>query len=56
MADQTGNVGNVGNGGNGSVKKAIADMSQEELIEKCKGLIQIAQKAKAAKDGELSRN
>ena len=32
-------------------KKALSELSQEELLAKCKGLLQIAQKAKHAKDG-----
>ena len=35
-----------------SSKKNLADMSREELMEKCKNLLLLAQKAKAAKDGE----
>ena len=33
-------------------KRGLQDMSKEELIQKCKGLLTIAQKAKAAKDGK----
>ena len=36
----------------GGAKKNMNDLSKEELIDKCKGLLQIAQKAKAAKDGK----
>ena len=35
-----------------AAKKTMADMSKEELMAKCKGLLQIAQKAKLAKDGK----
>jgi hypothetical protein len=33
-------------------KKNLADMSKEELMEKCKSLVLLAQKARAAKDGK----
>lgn len=35
-------------------KKALQEMSQDELIKKCKGLLLIAQKAKSAKDGKAT--
>ena len=38
-----------------SSKKNLAEMSREELIEKCKALLSLAQKAKAAKDGKYSQ-
>ena len=40
----------------GAAKKpgALESLSKEELIGKCKTLLQIAQKAKKAKDGEFS--
>ncbi len=45
--------GGSGGGGQGSgARKSMAEMSKEELIQKCKGLLNIAQKAKAAKDGK----
>ena len=31
--------------------KALQDMSKEELVQKCKALLALAHKAKAAKDG-----
>lgn len=34
-------------------KKTLSELSREELIEKCKHFLQLAQKAKTAKDGEL---
>jgi len=36
----------------GGAKKNMSDLSKEELLDKCKSLLQIAQKAKAAKDGK----
>lgn len=33
-------------------KKPLSDLSKEELIDKCKHFLTLAQKAKAAKDGE----
>ena len=33
----------------------LAELSKEDLIQRCKKLLQIAQKAKAAKDGKISR-
>ena len=38
-----------------SSKKNLAEMSREELIEKCKALLSLAQKAKAAKDGKYTQ-
>ncbi len=35
-----------------SARRPMSELSKEELLSKCKGLLQIAQKAKAAKDGE----
>ena len=35
-----------------AVKKGLQELSKEELIQKCKGLLNIAQKAKQAKDGK----
>ncbi len=47
--------GGSGGGGQGSgARKSMAEMSKEELIQKCKGLLNIAQKAKAAKDGKTT--
>lgn len=40
------------NGPASGSKKPIAEMDRDELVAKCKGLLQIAQKAKVAKDGE----
>ena len=37
-------------------KKGLNDLNKEELVAKCKGLLQIAQKAKAAKDGEREKS
>jgi len=37
-------------GGSGS-KKSLQEMSKEELVQKCKALLALAHKAKAAKDG-----
>ena len=34
-------------------KKTLSELSREELIEKCKHFLQLAQKAKTAKDGEI---
>jgi hypothetical protein len=34
-------------------KKPLSDLTKEELIEKCKHFLTLAQKAKAAKDGKL---
>ena len=42
-----------GAGSNPAQKRGLQDMSKDELIQKCKGLLQIAQKAKAAKDGKI---
>ena len=39
-------------GGSGSKKGGLQDMSKEELIQKCKALLALAHKAKAAKDGK----
>ena len=33
----------------------LAELSKEDLIQRCKKLLQIAQKAKAAKDGKTPR-
>ena len=33
-------------------RRPLAELDRDELLVKCKGLLQIAQKAKAAKDGE----
>ena len=35
-----------------AVKKGLQELSKEELIQKCKGLLNLAQKAKQAKDGK----
>ena len=35
----------------GGSKKTLQEMSKEELIQKCKALLALAHKAKAAKDG-----
>jgi len=34
-----------------SAKRGLQDLSKDELIQKCKGLLNLAQKAKQAKDG-----
>ena len=42
-----------------SAKRGLQDLSKDELIQKCKGLLNLAQKAKQAKDGmffELYQN
>ena len=39
-------------GGGSGAKKALQDMSKEELMQKCKTLLALAQKAKVAKDGK----
>lgn len=33
-------------------RRPLSDLDRDELLTKCKGLLQIAQKAKAAKDGK----
>ena len=38
--------------GSGPVRRGLQDMSKDELVQKCKGLLAIAQKAKSAKDGK----
>jgi hypothetical protein len=43
----------MGDSSQGS-KKNLADLSREELLDKCKNLLQLAQKAKAAKDGKIT--
>lgn len=37
-------------------KASLEDLSREDLIKKCKGLLQIAQKAKQTKDALLEEN
>ncbi len=39
------------NASSAQVRKPLKDLSKDDLIAKCKGLLIIAQKAKAAKDG-----
>jgi len=40
--------------GGGDTRKAPLDsLSKEELVVKCRNLLQLAQRAKQAKDGEL---
>ena len=34
-------------------KRGLQDLSKEELVQKCKGLLNLAQKAKQAKDGKI---
>ena len=34
-----------------ATKRGLQDLSKDELIQKCKGLLNLAQKAKQAKDG-----
>ena len=36
-------------------KRGLQEMSKEELIQKCKALLNLAQKAKSAKDGKKNR-
>ena len=36
-------------------KRGLQDLSKDELIQKCKGLLNLAQKAKQAKDGKISK-
>ena len=36
----------------GAGKKSLQEMSKEELVQKCKALLNLAQKAKSAKDGK----
>ena len=43
---------NMDSGGGSGAKKALQDMSKEELMQKCKTLLALAQKAKVAKDGK----
>jgi hypothetical protein len=40
-------------GASSGAKKSLQEMSREELVQKCKTLLAIAHKAKAAKDGKL---
>ena len=42
-----------GSGSNPNPRKTLQEMSKEELVQKCKGLLTLAQKAKVAKDGEF---
>jgi hypothetical protein len=55
MAEPSGAPAAKGGGGGGQQpvvpRKPLTDLSKEELVVKCKGLLQIAQKAKVAKDG-----
>lgn len=37
----------------GSKKASLDSMSKEELVGRCKNLLQLAQRAKSAKDGRL---
>ena len=36
----------------GATKKTLQEMSKEELIQRCRNLLALAQKAKLARDGE----
>ena len=36
----------------GGTKKTLQEMSKEELIQRCRNLLALAQKAKLARDGE----
>ena len=38
---------------NSGGKKPLQELSKEELIQKCKNLLALAQKAKSAKDGKF---
>ena len=42
-----------GSSGARSGRTPLAELSKEDLIQRCKKLLQIAQKAKFAKDGEF---
>ena len=39
-------------GAAGGTKKTLQEMSKEELIQRCRNLLALAQKAKLARDGE----
>ena len=39
----------------GAKKASLDDLSREELVNKCKNLLKLAQHAKSAKDGRCSR-
>ena len=47
-------AGSLYEGSSGKGPAPLAELSKEELIQRCKKLLQIAQKAKAAKDGKKS--
>ena len=45
-----------GGSNNSGAKKPLQELSKEELIQKCKNLLALAQKAKSAKDGKFSES
>ena len=47
-------AGSLYEGSSGKGPTPLAELSKEDLIQRCKKLLQIAQKAKAAKDGKTS--
>ena len=47
-------AGSLYEGSSGKGPTPLAELSKDELIQRCKKLLQIAQKAKAAKDGKKS--
>lgn len=49
-------AGSLYEGSSGKGPTPLAELSKEDLIQRCKKLLQIAQKAKAAKDGKISWN
>ena len=45
-----------GGGGSGSgTKKALQEMSKDELMQRCRALLALAQKAKMAKEGKSEK-
>ena len=48
-------AGSLYEGSSGKGPTPLAELSKEDLIQRCKKLLQIAQKAKAAKDGKTPR-
>ena len=48
-------AGSLYEGSSGKGPTPLVELSKEELIQRCKKLLQIAQKAKAAKDGKTLR-
>ena len=47
-------AGSLYEGSSGKGPTPLVELSKEDLIQRCKKLLQIAQKAKAAKDGKTS--